>query len=202
MADVGEISMPVASIIAAESPSAPRKEHTSGGSQRTRVSPLSEAAGQIVDVIIRNSESEEGVTRSSSDSGGTSQETVQKQTADAKETETCKLERSGCNADPQDTALKQDESAPDDPTKPQKSPSQTALVSEDTDILQIAGMQMGALKTLNTLMMSSRYLELILVPKSDLVEEKKPSDEDGDGSTVSTPVETFVIRIFGIVQKS
>ena len=188
MADVGEIRMPVTSIVAAESPSAPKKEHTSGESQRTRVSPLSEAAGQIVDVIIRNSESEEGVTRPNPDSGGASQETVQKQTADAKGTETCKLERSGSNTDPQDTALKQseDESAPDDLTKPQKSPSQTALVSEDTDILQIAGMQMGALKTLNTLMMSSRYLELILVPKSDLVEEKKPSDEDGDGSTVST----------------
>ena len=197
MADVGEISIPVASIVAAESSSA--REQTPGENQRTRVSPLSEVGGQMVDVIMRNSDSEQGVTRTNSDSGGAGQETVKKQTEDAKEAETHKWERSGSNADPQDSTLKQSEdgSVPDDLAKPQKSPSQTALVSEDTDILQIAGMQMGALKTLNTLMMSSRYLELILVPKSDLVEEKKHSDDDGDGSTVSC-----VFRIFSIVHKT
>ena len=185
MADVAEISLPVASIVPESSSS---QEHTSETSEnhRVRVSPLSEVAVQVVDGIIKSSDSEERVRRSRSES--TSRipeiETTDKQTTSAKDTDPAEAP-TGSGSDSENPAPL-NESKHDDTTKPKKSPSQTILISEDTDILQIAGVQMGALKTLNALMMSSRYIELLLVPKSDLVEEKKPSDDEDDKCAVSS----------------
>ena len=185
MADVAEISMPVASI---ENENTSPHEHTNEASeaQRSSVSPLSEVAGQIVDGIIRSSESEERLrgSRSGSSSRTPEPETVKKQATSTKDTDGVEVPTS--STDTENLVPKPvDETEHDGITKPKKSPSQTVFISEDTDILQIAGVQMGALKTLNALMMSSRYIELLLIPKSDLVEEKKPSDDEEDRSVVS-----------------
>ncbi len=125
-------------------------------SQRSSVSPLSEVASQIVHNVLESSENEDG--RSGSRSRSTSPDP---ETADKLSAKLNKKEEGGENRSERPKKLTDSRSEPHlksncDNKDHKKSSSHIATGFQDMELLQIAGIQMAALKTLNSLIMSGR----------------------------------------------
>ncbi len=154
MVDCSEITLPVSSIVTETSLPSTGADR---GSQRSSVSPLSEVASQIVNSVLESSENEDirmgSSSRSRSDSPD--HETAEKLSAklNNKDEDRGKSERPSklpdCGSEPHVKSNC-------DTKGTKKSSSQIAAGFQDMELLQIAGIQMAALKTLNALIMSGR----------------------------------------------
>ncbi len=162
-------------------PPPPPQEQPGGEKGRSSVSPLSEAAAQVVDELTRGSAD----ARDTTSPPHTQSTNDPEKPADESGREETPSQRDGQTKSPSPTETEDG--------KLSKSPSGTSQTSLDADMVRIAGVQLGALKTLGALMTSPRYIELLLVPKTDLVDEEKPEDSDSDKSDVRFQFCLFII---------